>query len=836
MPITADRERELLNRYKLTSLYPEKWPSRADESSGEDSDDETLQQQNGLAPTCTPSKPSTTSRSSVARFRNIDRHASIRSSAAADSESVVQKDEVDALGMAPSVASELKRRGLPIDDNLKLRNRFMLSSTTFAPATFLATVHQDASTDDLLRGLDHLSQSIEQKSASLKVLVESNFEKFVKAKATIDNVYTEMRLQGGGAPDSPTQGRPHSRQTSKGQTHFRSASGRMSIGKKPTTPVAEGKKKNALTKESEYGVQGIKAPLLDAAVRAEEVWGPALGGQEKEETMREVVSSLDQHRDIFHLSGDMRESIKKNDYDNVVAGYKQARKYADAARNLANIAKANHGELSDYDARQIILTAKMWHDVNSQTTVFKSDVLRRLRDSHRRRPVVVTDETDKQEHMELIGVLIQLGVDENPIWQWLNSRYLYLRDKIARSFERARVELEILRRTLANHSKNDPTALARYLGAAANADSLRLIKGTDRAIDSPAITAFWEKMHSSFKSLLSMQTGVLGEVIEYWETAQSFIDNKAQKAFPNAVIAAGQEHLELEPDDVQNLRAGATELIQTIRENVTAFFSDPPVEDLSDLYSPVPPTPKSPEPNSALSPNVKRSFSFDPTSLPPASPKRGDAWEKFAFWPPQANSVSGSMYLGRVLTLVGIGASELAALNIIKQTSGGVENFRALVGTVRERCIQAVCAAWDADAERYKFLETWTRQSERRDLTTMPSSFSAFEERVVGNIQKIAYISDATSARGSAEVVVPPSAKLLQALRGAFVTSLYKALSGMVENAEKTRQSAFVNADPAGVTLPRSVAAEGDNVSVAIDANNRVRANYGPGVVRLNHC
>ena len=57
-------------------------------------------------------------------------------------------------------------------------------------------MHATADTQSLLSGLDVLSQSIDQKSASLKVLVESNFERFVKAKATIDNVYKEMKYRG----------------------------------------------------------------------------------------------------------------------------------------------------------------------------------------------------------------------------------------------------------------------------------------------------------------------------------------------------------------------------------------------------------------------------------------------------------------------------------------------------------------------------------------------------------------------------------------------------------------------------------------------------------------
>ena len=727
------------------------------------------------------------------------------------------------------MATELKRRGLPVDDNLKLRNRFMLSSTSFSPALFLSQVHQEASTEDLLRGLDYLSQSIEQKSASLKVLVESNFEKFVRAKATIDNVYREMRDQGtdgDSAQQQQIRQTPHSRHSSRNQTHFRNTSGPFGSGNKL---VQSDKKKNALTKESEYGVQGIKTPLVDVAIKAEEVWGPALGGREKEETLKAVLSTVEQHKEMFRLSANLHESIRKNDYDAVVDAHRQAKKYADQARNIAEIAKAHNAQLGDADAQQIIVTAKMWHDVSHQIESFKRDVWTRLKLSHGRKPAAVTDESDKEEHMELIGILLQLGVDQNPIWEWLHSRYVYLKDRIARSFERSRIEIEIMRRKLGNNEKTDVKILAKHLRSVANTSSLqRLGRDMSKDIDTPSVLAFWDKVQSAITALLSSQTGVLGEVIEYWDTTQSFIDNKAQRTFPNAVFAAGLEHLELEPDDVQNLRSGAVELVNQIRESIFSFFSDPPVDDISDLYSPIPPTPVTPALDSgstptpsSLTPSGKRAFTFDASTIPPPSPKRGDPWEKFAFWPPQANSLSGSLYLSRILALVGTAASEMASVAVVKQARAS-DSLRSLVGAVRERCVQAVCAAWTTDAERCKVLETWTRSAERRDLTTMPSSFAAFEEKILQNTQKIAYISEAMNTRGSAEVVVPPSVKLLQALRGCFVTSLYKALSGMVENAERMKKDGSSEADPDGVTTARTGAIDGDTVTIAVDSNNRV--------------
>lgn len=822
MPITAEKERELLSRYHLNTTNPTEWPSEHnDENEETDSEDEAVLKR-PVQPQHKP-RPSISSSQSVSKYHKIGRHASGRVTSFIGTQktvngedSLVQKDERDPLGKHHSVIAELRRRGLPVDD-VKLRNRFMLSSTSFSPQLFIANVHQDASTEDLLRGLEFLSRSIDEKSASLKVLVESNFEKFVRAKSTIDNVYTEMRSHGGPEPVGETLKIPHTRHSSRNTTHFRNTSNSFI----PNAKVMGDKKKTALTKETEYGVQGLKTPLLELAVKADEVWGPALGGQEKEGGLRMIMSTVEQHRDIYTLNKSIDEAILKNDYDSVIVGWTRAKRYADEARQIAVIAETNQAELGEQDVTQILLTARMWHEAQQQIEGFKTETWKRLKLSHSKRLHVPRDDAAQDLHMELIGILLQLGVDENPIWSWLSSRVTYLRERVIRSFERSRVEIEILRRRSAQFEQEDPKVLAGYLRAANDSDGLLSAKKDyTKYFDSPAVLVFWENTTSAMNALLSLSDGILGELVEFWEAAREFIEGKAQKSFPTAVFAAGLEHLSLEPDEVENVQASAVELVMLVRDNIFAFFSDPPVADLSSLFSPLPPTPITPGSATSI---TRRLFNFDPANVPPPpTPSKGDVWEKFAFWPPHSNSLSGSHYLSRILSLVGTAAAEMANLSVIRAQRNGSESLKTLVGTVRERCMQAVVAAWIPDAERCKFMEIWIRHPERRELTTMPAAFIAFEERVLSGMQKIAYIPEAASlGRNGEEVIVPPSAKLQQTIRSAFVTSLYKALSGMVENAEKLKLEDRSD-DPDGITVPgRGLHVEGIENS-SIDYDKRV--------------
>lgn len=660
-------------------------------------------------------------------------------------------------------------------------NRFLLSSTTFSPALFLSQVHSNASTESLLHGLEVLSRSIDQKSASLKILVESNFERFVRAKATIDNVYTEMKSRG--MDTQQTRARPHSRHTSRNS--FRGSSGGPSLSMNTTSPT-ENKKKNALTKESEYGVLGIKAPLIDVSAKAEEVWGPALGGRDKEETLKIVVGTIEQFRDYFEASGSIADCIKRKDYEGLVEEYAKARRFADDARRLADDLSATKTPPSDVQAQQIIIAARMWYDIQEHIEDFKREVWRRLIAVQSTSPKGSTGGYQDQ-HLELIGLLLELGVEDNPIWVWLLSRYDHLKNKIQASSDRSKVEIEVLRRRLANGPRPTPQTVASRLQSL----SRHSAKDKPAASDSTDVIELWERMYTFLNGMLSSQ-GTLGEVLEFWQTVQGFIDGKTQKTLPMGLNENSRAHHRLSDQGTIDLQKGTLELIDMIRESVFAFFVDPPIEDISLLFSPIPPTPGTPK-SAALTPTALRDprFAFDPNNAPPPSPRLGEAWEKFAFWPPWSNSLSGVHYLSKLLILVGTGASEMAAVSLIgKGDSAALESLRSLVGGARERCVTAICAAWNKDAENIKALEDWRRSSEKRDLTRMPANFSAFESAILSGMQKILYISEAMTKSGPADVVLPPPAKLLQMVRSQFVTTLYKALSGMVENAEKSVKKA----------------------------------------------
>jgi exocyst complex component 2 len=754
--------------YNLPQPFPTSWPAELDES-----DDEEPAQQAAVGV-----------RRSRSRYSALERSASDRRSMLPGSQktgdgraNLVQKDEADPLGGLSTVIQSLKQRGLPVDEDVRLRNKFLLSSTTFSPAYFLSQTHPNASTEDLVQGLRYLTNSIDQKSASLKELVESNFERFVRAKATIDNVYTEMRNQG--IDPEPHPDPRHSRQVSRSSGHFRNFSGGSAVvmTQRTTTQAS----KNALRKESEYGVHGIRVPLLEVSQKAEEVWGPALGGRERETSLKAVGEALENHKPLYELGANMHRSIRQREYESIVQLYTSARNYASQAKSLGDQALSEGQALTDEHIHLILVTGRMWIDVEEQVKSLKRDIWSRLTENSAQVVLPLPGASQSEEHMELISVLLELGVDDNPIWTWLLGRYDHLKNKISAVAERSKIEIEILRRRLQTAEKPMPAVIASHLRQAS--------KDSPEGLDSEQVLEFWEAISTYMTKLLSLSSGLLGEVIDFWESSQAFIDGHKQKQLPSGFEGQSRKHHRLSEAGVKDLQDGAVKLIGLIQGAANSLFADPPTDDISALFSPASAyTPKTPL-SAAFSPTSGRLGNIDQNSVPAPSPKIGEAWEDFAFWPPNANSLSAVHYLSKILILVGTGAGVMATMGPVISNSSIYEKLKATVIGARERSVRAICDAWSRDSEHCKYLEDWTRSPSKHDQTRMPSVLFAFEKSVLSGLQQVLYFSEAVNRPGARDIVTPPSSKLIQLVRSHFVGSIDKSLAGMCENAERSPET-----------------------------------------------
>lgn len=766
----GDAERNVLNYYNLQSTNPLEWPKELDDS--DDDDDEDNEQRKVAI------------RRSRSRYSALERAASDRRTLLPGSQqtqdgraNLVQKDEADPLGGSGSVVAMLRQRGLPVEQDSRLRNKFLLSSTTFSPALFLSQAHSDATTDDLIRGMDNLLRSIDQKSASLKVLVETNFERFVRAKATIDNVYMEMRNQGAEQPDTNAppspKGTRHNRQISRNSmAHQRLAS----VGN-TVTPAKPSK--NALRRETDYGTKGVKEPLLEIAQRAEDVWGPALSGREREANLKAVAEEVEKNRQLYELGAELSSAIQQKSYERIVDLYRSARLSVDQAASVAQRATSTDQPLTDHQVHTILVTGRMWTDIQEQITALKQLLWRSL--GSPQDTSLDQGQPRADAHMELISVLLELGVEDSPVQVWLFSRYDHLKNKIATVTQRSKIEIEILRRRLAAADAVQAHEAAAYLRAAA--------KDQSEHRDSELVVGFWTTVTSYVNKLVSLTDGLLGEVISFWSTSKSFIDGTKQRALPAGYNGESQKHHRLSEAGVHDLAKGVVELVELIRASLHSLFAEPPTEDISSLYTPatgdIAKTPQSP----LFSPSEGRVGNIDERSAPSLLPSRGELWDNYAFWPPRSNALSAVYHIEKMLTMLAHGASEMSTLDPVARDDRLVDGLKDIINTARERCILVVCAAWNADCSSHLYLEDWTRPQDRRDLTRLPSYFTAYQRAVVSGIQQILSLANAVRA-SSRTLVLPPSSSSTASVRRHFLDSVTLFATGLLISMEQSRAPA----------------------------------------------
>ncbi|KAG8528510.1 uncharacterized protein KY384_007428 [Bacidia gigantensis] len=579
-------------------------------------------------------------------------------------------------------------------------------------------------------------------------------------------------------------------------------------------PSSNDKKKNALTKESEYGVQGIKAPLIEVAVKAEEIWGPALGGQEKEGSLKSIADSIESSEEVFRVYKSLQDCIKRRDYSGLVENYSKARKFKEGARQIAERVYRSEQQLTDQQVNQIVITGRVWSDVENRIEEFKRDVWRRLTYVQMSSQSSMS-QSETEDYMPLINVLLELGVTDNPIWVWLLSRYDHLKNKINATFERSRVEIEVLRRRLAHAEPPSPPMVASHLKSAADKD----LDTLSSKLDTSRVLELWDLIYSSLANLLSTKSGILGEVIEFWDKAQQFIEGRIQKTMPIGIDGQSQKHHRLLPDGTRDLHKGVLELIDMLQDYVHTFFVEAPINDVSMLYSPSPNTP-TPTTKQTLSPFAHQDsrFVFDENNPPPTSLARGEAWEKFAFWPPYANSLSGVHYLEKIMTLVGLAAAEMAAMvtTAPRELNESIsEKLRSTVTSARERSLQAICDQWPKDSEMFRYMEDWSRMVDTPELTYLTKFLISFENTLLLGLQKISYIPQAANAGGgSTAIITPPTEKSVKNISKTLQESLNLILASMMEVATSSNSMETSSITEDGVRMIANTSSVGRGVPV----------------------
>ena len=375
-------------------------------------------------------------------------------------------DEPDPLGLRSSMATF---RGLPKD----VKTQTSLSSKAFDAKVFLSTIHPDATFADLSHGIQHLKNSIDQRSEALKVLVEENFDRFVAVKATTDGVYREMR------------------DTESG----------------PLQPQAD------------YGVASLNNILANASAKADQVFMPVLENNLKTIKLRSTLGVFERSKFFFNLPGSLSESVEMGRYDVALRDYKKGKYLLDSRPGqLLAVGSATQPESAGgarNDIQQKRVFAKVWDAVEVTMKDMQSRLTAQLREPRR----------SVEEQERTIEILLELDPTDDPVSIFLESQHEHLRSVMRKTFDGGVARIEAARSAQRASSSAADRDRARDLQKSIR--SMRFTDRLDASFDKCTGAETWKATHDLVKSLSKT---IAGSLPNFWRVAKNHAEGKFTRA------------------------------------------------------------------------------------------------------------------------------------------------------------------------------------------------------------------------------------------------------------------------------------------------------------------
>ncbi|KAK9374200.1 exocyst complex component Sec5-domain-containing protein [Lipomyces chichibuensis] len=578
-------------------------------------------------------------------------------------------------------------------------------------------------------------------------------------------------------------------------------------------------KKDFLQESNDWGVVNIDQLIDDANVEAAQIMKPIMDNKSSGDRLKATLSLIEKNRYLFDLPAALLNNIKRGDHDSLMRDYRRGRTLTEEIRTLPHST-----ELSDFLVQQRRVIERIWGEVEVVVEGYKRSIWKLLSQS---RP--------DDNYILYISILLELGVEDNPIWVWLQTLVDNLKDQMDDAFDDLNSSLQALRKDVLNASPTSTDIMAAYF---LNAIKVPTLAG-DILRDLPEIVRMWVMM----KEVIEEVTKYFGKQIAlFWECASGFLEGRTQSSLPIGPNGESKVHLNLSREDELRIRSDARELVELYASRVADFFvrsvadSEEKAanvkrekmmdsESESDGNTPQAehkvmnlrnPSTASLSASARLANSLKndriaesqRQIDRPLTPLPsvgssasPPSPGSEKNFELYAFLPPNANAIGTTFFLSQILNTIGSVASELAGLSI---SSRHIDVLRTMMGTVRERCVGAACLSWQQDAKRFNIIEDWTPISTRK-CTRVPELFLQYQSVVLDGLQQLVFIPG-SEKKSKVVVILPPSSKLVSNIKTQFANSIFLALNGLVKDAVTSDKAMNgSNGSPVQGTVPNSI-------------------------------
>lgn len=604
------------------------------------------------------------------------------------------------------------------------RNKYLVSSTTFSPRLFLRDVHPDATYNNLVNSLNYLESTISERSEALRYLIEHDSDRFVQAKSSLDSVFKNIQAAA-----------------------FNDA-------------------------ESGLGFHHLKSLIDDSNAKATIMMKPVMDNKSKDERLRTALSLVDSNKYLFNLPSLILTHIKNKDHDSLIRDYRRGKDM----RSSENEILSSSEELTNKIEKQRVLE-RIWNEVETIVDEYKKQTWKKLAET-----------SAEQNYMAIIIKHLELGVEDNPITEWIMAQSQFFESKFLEVFNKLESATDHYRNNILMIPPNPTVLLLNAVKAIADTNDSSgsennsitpSVKKESIVYDSPGVLEMWITTQIIFSEI----NGLISRFCIFWRKVQEFLDGIPQRTLPTGWHNESKSYLSFTRDELDNIKKGSQKVTEIISTNTQEFFTDQiPIKDTTEQDQ---------QDSQLNSPTEKMIYKF---------------------MPPFSNTLSAVKYLTNSLFLIGNGFNDLS---ISLQSPVTTTRLRTVLTAVREKAIDAITTSWEQDAAVFSHIENWNSVFEHHSTRT-PQYFYAYQSIVISGVSNVLKMANEQGQLIDGSIVPPLSPSLMKDIQSCFFNSVSATLDSIMKM--------ILSANEAS-SKQRSLDPDVEKVSVDPEANGSKTAN-----------
>ncbi|KAF9459756.1 exocyst complex component Sec5-domain-containing protein [Collybia nuda] len=355
------------------------------------------------------------------------------------------------------------------DMTMEAKAAVLINSKSFDPKAFLSAVHPNATYQDLAAGVAHLRDSIDARSAAIRILVEENFDRFVAVKAANDALYAEM-------------------------------------------------KEGLLSPEADYATKPLRDHLKQAAVKANQVFLPVLENASKAQKLRTTLGVFERSKFFFNLPSFIIESVEAGRYDVAMRDYKKGKMLLESRPGQllpsGNLKDGSGSTIGDQQQKRIL--EKVWGSVEKAMGEMKNTLVSQLQDPTR----------SLEEQERTIEILLELQPNDDPFWAYFDNQHKHILSQMNKTYQASVVSIKASIEKVTPETTG-PGSLTTAVAAQLQSAILALeAKQPDVIIAKSSAEPVWQAILDMMKNISET---MLTNLPNFWKIAKGFMDGKYKK-------------------------------------------------------------------------------------------------------------------------------------------------------------------------------------------------------------------------------------------------------------------------------------------------------------------